>query len=135
MSAQVRAAAESADIGRVAAKLFFGVTDQWRLTDEQRAVLAGVASRSTLNNWKKRVASGGPLKLSPDTLERLSYIAGIHKALSLLFADNEHRVHWVAAPNTDFGGQSALQRMLAGQVADLAYVRKYLDAARGAQFG
>jgi hypothetical protein len=33
-----------------------------------------------------------------------------------------------AAP---FGGRSALERMLSGQVADLYVVRQYLDAQRG----
>ena len=32
---------------------------------------------------------------------------------------------------TGFGGQTALQRMLAGDVTDLAAVRAYLDAERG----
>ena len=30
-----------------------------------------------------------------------------------------------------FGGKSALERMLAGNVADLLAVRQYLDAQRG----
>ena len=40
---------------------------------------------------------------------------------------------WVRRPNSAplFNGQSALQRMLGGQVADLYVVRQYLDAQRG----
>ena len=40
---------------------------------------------------------------------------------------------WLRQPNTAplFGGGSALQRMLGGQVADLFVVRQYLDAQRG----
>ena len=40
---------------------------------------------------------------------------------------------WVRKPNTapPFGGGSALERMLSGQVADLYVVRQYLDAERG----
>jgi hypothetical protein len=39
----------------------------------------------------------------------------------------------VSKPNTAplFGGQSALARMLSGNVADLYVVRQYLDAVRG----
>jgi hypothetical protein len=39
----------------------------------------------------------------------------------------------VRKPNTapPFGGRSALERMLSGQVADLYVVRQYLDAERG----
>jgi hypothetical protein len=40
---------------------------------------------------------------------------------------------WVKKPNSahGFGGKSALERMLAGRVVDLADVRRYLDAQRG----
>jgi len=39
----------------------------------------------------------------------------------------------VRKPNNEplFGGRSALERMLSGQVADLYVVRQYLDAERG----
>ena len=36
--------------------------------------------------------------------------------------------HSTAVP---FGGRSALQRMLAGNVSDLNFVRRYLDGVRG----
>ena len=40
---------------------------------------------------------------------------------------------WVRQPNTaaPFGGQTALTRMLAGNVSDLNLVRRYLDGVRG----
>ena len=40
---------------------------------------------------------------------------------------------WIRKPNAApfLGGRSALDRMLAGQVADLFVVRQYLDAERG----
>jgi hypothetical protein len=36
----------------------------------------------------------------------------------------------VQQPNADFGEQSPLERMLAGNVRDLADVRRYVDAWR-----
>ena len=57
---------------------------------------------------------------------------GIHKALRYLFSDPERGYRWIRQPNARFGGQSALDRMLAGAPADLAAVRAYLDAERGA---
>ncbi|HAB38018.1 MAG TPA: DUF2384 domain-containing protein, partial [Rhodobacteraceae bacterium] len=65
--------------GRVAVKLFFGITDEWALNDEQRCILAGLNSRTTLHNWRKKVASKESIKLSLDTLERMSYLAGVYK--------------------------------------------------------
>ena len=40
---------------------------------------------------------------------------------------------WLRKPNDAplFGGRTALDRMLAGQVSDLFVVRQYLDAQRG----
>lgn len=117
--------------GRIAAKLFLGITKEWGLTDTQRQVLAGASSRTTIDTWKKRVLNNEPLNLHKDTLERLSYIAGIYKALQILLPTREQWAAWVKKPNRDLGGQSALDRMLAGRVMDLAFVRNYLDAQRG----
>jgi hypothetical protein len=58
---------------------------------------------------------------------------GIYKALHILLPTNEMADGWVKKANTaqGFGGKSALDRMLAGRVVDLADVRRYLDAQRG----
>ena len=79
--------------------------------------------------WKK----GGPGQLDRDTLERVSYVLGIYKALQILLPDAAAADAWVRKPNTAplFGGKPALQRMLSGNVADLYVVRQYLDAWRG----
>ncbi|HET6587381.1 MAG TPA: antitoxin Xre/MbcA/ParS toxin-binding domain-containing protein, partial [Oleiagrimonas sp.] len=47
--------------------------------------------------------------------------------------DENHADAWVRRANDalPFGGRSALERMLSGQVADLYEVRRYLDAQRG----
>ena len=66
-----------------------------------------------------------------DTLQRISYLLGIHKALQILYSDPALADSWIRRPNAAFGGQSALERMLAGDVSDLAAVRAHLDAARG----
>ena len=122
------------DMSRVAVKLFFGITDDWGLTDEQRCTLAGMGTRTTLHNWRHKLDAGEPIKLSKDTLERLSYLAGIYKALQLLFTDPAQWKNWVRKPNRDFGGNSALERMLSGRVVDLLDVRRYLDAWRGEHY-
>jgi len=56
---------------------------------------------------------------------------GIHKALRMLFKEPERGYAWLRKDNAAFGGQSALSRMLAGELVDLAAVRAYLDAERG----
>ena len=93
-------------------------------------VLLGASARSTFFKWKKD--SGGTLfKGTP--LRRISYVLGIYRALQTLFPDEQAADEWVRRPNaaSTFGGGSALDRMLSGQVADLYVVRQYLDAQTG----
>jgi hypothetical protein len=69
-----------------------------------------------------------------DTLDRISYILGIYKALHILFSDDNRADEWVRRPNNAsmFGGMTALQFMLRdGRMVDLFKVRQYLDAQRG----
>ena len=115
------------EVSRVAVKLFFGITNEWGLNEKQRCTLAGLSTRTTLFNWQRNLEEGTSIKLSRDTLERLSYIAGIYKGIQTLFSDPKQWKDWIHKPNRDFGGQSALERMLAGRVVDLADLRRYLD--------
>ncbi len=113
-----------------ALRTFFNIMDKWGCNDNAtQMALLGQRSTRTFHNWKK--LNSGPL--SPDTLERLSYIFGIYKALHILLPDKQLADQWVRRPNTAplFGGHSALDRMKAGNVADLHAVRQYLDAERG----
>lgn len=116
---------------QVALETFFRLMNFWGLTVAQAMTLLGVTSRSTYMSWKAKA----PARLAPDTMERISYLLGIHKALRILFSRDEQSVReWVKVPNSNpvFGGRPALERMLSGRVADLYEVRRFLDAQRGA---
>lgn len=112
-----------------ALRAFFRIAQLWRLSVDEQIRLLGSPSRSTYFKWKKE----GARQLPRDTLERISYILGIYKALQILLPDTGAADAWIRKPNTapPFGGRSALDRMLSGQVADLYVVRQYLDAQRG----
>jgi hypothetical protein len=112
-----------------ALKAFFRIADRWKLDVEQQLILLGEPARSTFFKWKKD--QGG--NLSMDTLERVSYLLGIFKALHILLPDEDAADAWVKRANTApiFAGKSALDRMLSGHVSDLYVVRQYLDAQRG----
>src|SRR5918996_4049521 len=110
-----------------AMRAFFRLVELWALPLEQARVLLGRPSRATLYNWK----AGKARTLPHDTLQRISYLLGIFKALQILYADPTLADGWLKRPNAAFGGQSALDRMLAGDITDLAAVRAHLDAARG----
>ena len=91
--------------------------------------LLGLRSRSTYHVWKE----GSSGALPRDTLERISYVLGIYKALQMLLPSDESADDWIRKPNAAplFGGRSALERLMSGNVADLYEVRRYLDAQRG----
>jgi hypothetical protein len=110
-------------------RAFFRIAEAWGLSVEEQVRLLGEPARSTYFKWKKE----GARQLSRDTLERVSYVLGIYKALQILLPDPESADGWVRRPNGAplFGGRSALDRMMSGNVADLYVVRQYLDAQLG----
>ena len=112
-----------------ALRSFFRIAELWSLNVEEQLTLLGLRSRSTYFKWKK----DSRIQLPKDTLERISYLLGIYKALQILLPDEKAADAWVKQPNSAplFGGKSALSRMLSGHVSDLYVVRKYLDAQRG----
>ncbi len=117
------------DLGGPALRAFFNLAERWNLRIADQRRLLGDPPESTFYKWK-RLQDG---TLGRDTLERISYLLGIWKDLQILFPDTQQADSWVHRPNQAplFGGQSALQRMLSGNVADLYVVRQYLDAQRG----
>jgi len=112
-----------------ALRAFFNLTEQWKLRIADQRRLLGDPPESTFYKWKRQ--QGG--SLARDTLERISYLLGIWKSLQILFPDPAQADTWLHQPNTAplFGGHSAMERMLSGNVADLYVVRQYLDAQRG----
>jgi hypothetical protein len=121
--------ATDADMARAGLRAFFRIAELWGLSVEEQLTLLGGPGRSTYFKWKKDGADALP----HDVLERISYLLGIWKALQILLPDEAAADGWVRQPNdaTPFGGRSALDRMLSGNVADLYEVRRYLDAQRG----
>ena len=133
MSALLEPAADPVDLQSTAAaeaavRTFARLAQAWQLSLAEQQTLLGVG-RTTLYQW--RAGKVGPL--DRHVLERLSYLFGIYAALQILLPVPQRANDWLRAPNDApfLGGQSALQRMLGGQVADLYVVRLYLDAQRG----
>ena len=110
-------------------RAFFTITERWGMTAKGQRILLGSVPESTFHHWK----SGKHGTLSYDQLERISLVLGIHKALTLLFADEETGLTWLRQPNGErtFGGKTPLERMQVGSIDDLYRVRRYLDAWRG----
>jgi hypothetical protein len=111
-------------------RAFFKITKAWDLSAEEQIVLLGSPGRSTYFKWKSEPETA---RVGRDTLERLSLLLGIYKALQILLPQPSAADTWVKRPNSapPFGGRRALDRMLAGNISDLVAVRQYLDAMRG----
>jgi hypothetical protein len=105
------------------------VAREWGIRGQDMAQMLGVPD-STYRRWK-----GQPERANLDLnqMERASYLLGIYKALRILLPDQDAIHHWLHSPNTNavFQGQAPIDRLGAGQMADLMVVRQYLDAARG----
>ena len=118
-----------AELSGPALRTFFRIADAWKLSPNEARRILGDPPRSTFFLWKRT----GDAQLSRDTLERMSYVLGIYKALQILLPQKDAADAWIRKPNAAplFGGKPAIDRMLSGNVADLYVVRQYLDAQRG----
>ncbi|MFK8076622.1 MAG: antitoxin Xre/MbcA/ParS toxin-binding domain-containing protein [Granulosicoccus sp.] len=130
--AQSLNAIDSEKISTAALRTFLKIIDAWGLSQNEAMTILGYDenTRSTYFKWKRKPHS---VKLQKEKLERLSYIFGIYKALQVLLPNESSADAWVKKPNSAplFNGDTALNRMLSGNVADLYVVRRYLDAERG----
>jgi uncharacterized protein (DUF2384 family) len=105
---------------------FFKIMSLWDIGNEDARIILGSPRVRTFFAWKKKP----PAKLPEDTLRRIGYVAGIWKALQIVYSDPKLADSWISRPNDFFGGQTPLRRLAAGDVTDLAAVRAYVDAAR-----
>lgn len=114
---------EGEAMGRAVVNLFA----RWDLTDAQACVLLGEMSPRTWARWKV----GAIGRVPRDLKARLSCLMGIHKALRIIFKDAERCYDWINRANDVFGGASARDIMLGGELTDIMRVRSYLDSVRG----
>lgn len=116
--------AEAAALARTTVNLFRA----WGLSDAEACTLLGGMSVRTWARWKEGTVG----RIDRDLRMRMAHLMGIHKGLRYLFRDPARGYAWVRTPNAAFDGLSALGVMLRGDMGDLAAMRAYLDAERGA---
>ena len=105
---------------------FFRIMELWGAQPATARAILGQPPLRTFYKWRGGEVGSVPM----DTVRRIGYVSGIYKALQILYSDPAQADGWVRRPNEFFGGQTPLARMAAGDVTDLAAVRRYLDAAR-----
>jgi hypothetical protein len=116
--------AEAGALARTTVNLF----RVWGLSDAEARILLGDMAARTWARWKE----GEIGRIDRDLRMRMAHLMGIHKGLRYLFKDPARGYAWIRKPNTAFGGTSALTIMLRGEISDLALMREWLDAERGA---
>ncbi len=100
----------------------------WKLSDAEACTLLGDMSPRTWARWKEGTIG----RIDRDLRMRMAHLMGIHKGLRYLFRDVARGYAWIRKPNAAFGGLSALDLMLRGEISDLAALRDWLNAERGA---
>lgn len=107
--------------------------DKWNLSQEEVATLLGGMNKRTVTNWLNKAKNENQVEVPSDTLERLSLLLGIDKALAMS-APTGHRYEFFNRPNHAplFEDQSIKDYLISRQSMMALYaVRRYLDARRG----
>jgi Protein of unknown function (DUF2384) len=108
------------------------IMDKWSCSEKEKMALLGVG-RSTLHKYQAAPSSA---RLSPDLLERISYLLNIHAVLRILFENPENVYGFVRLPNNNpfFNGKTPMDILSTGLMSALYEVYRHLDAIRGGQF-
>lgn len=114
-------------VGRVARKLFFNVAQAWQLSPAEQCGLLALGDNEALETWSMAAESPVPR----DMLERISFLAGSHKALASLLPLEQQKL-WIRAQNAALNGQAPLEIMLSTGIEGMAMVRNYLEAQQHA---
>lgn len=100
---------------------------KWNLSEEQQLALLGIDAHdgAALAGYPSGVWA---LPDRPDVLRRIALLLGIHRALRLLFPENEElRFSWVCRRNVAFGGVAPIDVMLRDGADGIRNVRSLLD--------
>ena len=110
----------SGALGRIAD----GLARAWDLTETEEVALLGLEDAAVLMDLR----SLPPEQASAETIERLSMLIDIYKALHTLLPKAKAANSWPRANNRAplFGGSSALDVMMVGGVSKIREVRYYL---------
>lgn len=107
--------------------------ERWNLTTEETAALLGGIEVETYKAMQQRAESGLPITMTPDTVERLSLLLGIWKALQLLVPHERPDLAfaWFNKPNSSplLQDKSIKDYLLENNTLESFYtVRDYLNS-------
>lgn len=96
------------------------ILDEWCFSEEEKVLSLGFVSKLPKEPLRQT--------LTVDQRTRVSLILGIHKALSTLFLQPQHRVEWIANINSKFDRYSPKDMLLSGSLIEVYRLRDYLDS-------
>jgi len=108
------------------------ILNKWDCTEKEKMAILGIG-RSTLHKYQ---VSADGARLTPDLLERISYLLNIHALLRTIFENPDNIYGFVRMPNRSafFGGKAPMDIMSSGLMTALYEVYKHLDAIRSGEF-
>ena len=99
------------------------VLDEWGLDREQQSVLLGF----TLGPRRRRAHQDVPLRADRETLQRLSHLLSIERAVRTAFPHNVAMArYWVTTPHPLFEDRTPLEVMLASGMEGMEQIVSYL---------
>ena len=112
---------------KVALKAFFSIGRRWDLDEDDEAAILGQPDRAALRAWKDGRVEPEP---GEETIQRISHILAIFRAIGTLIPDRDIAAAWVKQPNAaaTFDDRTALDLMADGDLENLKMVRQYLEA-------
>lgn len=121
----------SIDARKALAKALMKLFDQWNLDNTTRLNLLGLSTNSRALLAQYRRGDRG-LSNNRDALDRAGWLLAIHKALRLLYPQNEQLRHsWIKRRNRALGNWRPLDIMTERGIIGLANVSRCLDYQRG----
>ena len=119
----------SEDSRSALSKMVIKLFHLWNLSTADQLELLGLSpkSRAMLAKYGKGEALPG----NRDILDRVGWLLAIHKALRLLYPQNEDiRYSWISRGNTAFNNLTPLTVMKEQGIIGIAKVSRYLDYYR-----
>lgn len=113
------------DLSGPALRTFFSIARRWKLTDQEQMAVLNVG-RQHLDHARAGRAS----EADAETIQRISHVLGIFRAINILLPVPDRADGWVRAANKapTFGGRRPVDLIASGSLSDLQQVLRYLDA-------
>lgn len=105
---------------------FFTITERWGLTEEQQRTVPGTPTKPIFSEWRNTTIA---MELDAETLTRISYIPGVHKALHTIYCNSVVADGWLQRANDNplFEGRPPMMRLVSGDESDLQLIRQHLE--------